>query len=189
MQTQANGTVEHGETSMPRRTRLNFRPPQRFPRGVRDLWANATAGEQEKAHQACTRILALWLGRKQMPQVAQELSIPPLRVWQLSQQALAGMMAGLLHQPRPRRRSLEETMSEREQDPSVLRKQLAERDKKIGEQEELIRLLTALPKLRSEVPKSEPPTTAGTKTRARRAPTKTAAGAGELDGPASPQAR
>ena len=193
MEAQTNGTGEVSGAVMGRRTRrsrkrLNFRPPQHFPRGVRELWTSATAVEQEKAHQACTRILALWLGRKPMPEVASELSIPPLRVWQLSQQALAGMMAGLLHQPRARRRrSLEATMAEQEEDPSALRKQLAQKDKRIAEQEELIRLLTELPKLRSESPKSDAPTSAAVKTRTR-AP-KAEASAGDVDGAAPPRAR
>ena len=45
------------------------------------------------------------------------LSIPGLRVWHLSQQALSGMLAGLLHQPHPRRRSLEATMEARDDNP------------------------------------------------------------------------
>jgi hypothetical protein len=37
----------------------------------------------------------MWLGKRDREAVAKELSIPTLRVWQLSQQALSGMLAGL----------------------------------------------------------------------------------------------
>jgi len=188
----ANGQAV-SEPKRRRRTgkkRLRFEVPQQMPPGVRELWRAAPSEAQQKAHLTCVEILAMWLGRKQREEVARALSIPPLRVWQLSQQALAGMMAGLLHQPRARRRrSLEATMAEQEEDPSALRKQLAQKDKRIAEQEELIRLLTELPKLRSESPKSDGPTSAAAKTRARRATPKAEAGAGDVDGAAAPRAR
>lgn len=151
--------------------RLKFDPPQHFPRGVRELWQSATAEEQEKAHRSCTLILAMWLGKRRREEVASELAIPPLRVWQLSQQGLAGMLSGLLHQPKPRRAAKETTMSERDDDPRVLKRRLAEKDKQLANQQELIRLLTSLPKPRSEPSESEKKPTPAAKTRPRRAPT------------------
>ena len=69
---------------------------------VRGLWENAPPEEKERAHETCMKILEYWLGKKSKGKVAKELEITPLRVWQLSQQALSGMMAGLLSQPRRR---------------------------------------------------------------------------------------
>ena len=139
MDTQTNGTSEAVGTLRRRprtgKKRLKFDPPQRFPRGVRELWTSATSEEQRQAHQACTQILALWLGKRRRAEVAAELSIPPLRVWQMSQQALSGMLAGLLHQPRPRRRALEATM-EQDDDPRKLRKLLAEKERQLADRDE-----------------------------------------------------
>lgn len=193
MEAQSNATVGAAPVTQRRRRtgkkRLNFGPPQHFPRGVRELWQSATAEEQTKAHQACIQILTLWLGKKQREEIAHELSIPPLRVWQLSQQALSGMLAGLLHQPRPRRHSQEMTMESQDDDPRTLKKRLAEKDKQIADQQDLIRLLTSIPKPRSEQPSAEEVPTSTTKTRAGRARGKREEGGGNVPGPASPQPR
>jgi len=193
MDTQTNGTVGTMETAPRRRRtgkkRLNFGPPQHFPRGVRELWQSATAQEQTRAHTACTQILTLWLGKKRREEVAAELSIPSLRVWQLSQQALSGMLAGLLHQPRPRRRNPETTMENREEDPRTLKKRLAERDKQIADQQDLIRLLTSIPKPRSEGPPAAEAPAPATKTRAGRAARKREEGGGSASLDASAGAR
>lgn len=182
METQTNGTEPAIETRRRRRTgkkRLKFGPPEHFPRGVRELWQSATAEEQTQAHRACTQILTLWLGKRCREEVARELSIPPLRVWQLSQQALSGMLAGLLHQPRPRRQSQKEPTMEREDDVRSLKRRIAEQEQQIADQRDLIGLLTSLPKPKSEPSASEVPTRA-TKTRAGRAPRKREEGRGEL---------
>lgn len=147
--------------------RLKFAPPQIFPRGVRELWSAASREEQEQAHRSCTQILAMWLGKRRREEVSMELSIPPLRVWQLSQQALAGMLAGLLHQPRPRRRREETTMDPKTKDLRVLEKRNAELERLLLDREDLIRLLSALPKPRSEPSASVQPTPAA-KSRVRR---------------------
>lgn len=156
METVLNGTESGAQTGRRRtrtgKKRLKFGPPAKFPRGVRELWKSATAEEQMRAHRACVQILALWLGKRRREEVARELSIPGLRVWQMSQQALSGMLAGLLHQPRPRRNSTETTMEEKQEDPRTLKKMLAERDQKIADQECLIQLLTSIPKPLTQIP-------------------------------------
>jgi len=146
--------------------RLKFAPPQHFPRGVRELWTSATHEEQSLAHRSCTQILALWLGKRQREEVSRELSIPNLRVWQLSQQALAGMLAGLLHQPKARRAREETAMIPKDDDPRELKKRIAELEKRVADQTALIQLISSLPKLRSEASEVTPATSA-TKTRAR----------------------
>lgn len=193
METQTNGnpgTVEVvGRRRRTSKKRLKFGPPQNFPRGVRELWTSATSEEQRQAHSACTQILALWLGKRRREEVARELSIPGLRVWQLSQQALSGMLAGLLHQPRPRRRGLEATMEQRDDDPKKLRKKIAEQEKQIADQQDLIKLLTSIPKPRSMEPSAAEVPTPATKTRAAKGPRKPEASGGTLSLDASPAAR
>lgn len=182
----SESTVADTRARRRRRTgkkRLKFGPPQNFPRGVRELWTSATSEEQASAHLTCTQILALWLGKKRREEVASELSIPGLRVWQLSQQALSGMLAGLLHQPRPRRATKEPTMEARDDDPRVLKKKIAELERRTQDQQALIALLTSLPKPRGEMSVSEVPTPA-TKTRTRRARAPTEDGGGTLPGKA-----
>jgi hypothetical protein len=102
----------------------------------------------------CVQILSLWLGKRDRMAVASELSIPPLRVWQLSQQALSGMLAGLLRQPRTRRKQEERTMEEQADDPKVLKRRIAELEKDLCSQRELLQLLANLPKPRSGPPDS-----------------------------------
>ena len=152
--------------------RLKFAPPERFPLGVRELWKSATAAEQARAHQACTQILAMWLGKAKANAVAAELSIPPLRVWQLSQQALSGMLAGLLHQPKTRARKEQLPMQAAADDPRVLKKKISELERQLEDHRELVRLLSSLPKPGSGVPDSSTssatPRAAAAKTRTRR---------------------
>jgi hypothetical protein len=125
--------------------RLHFRPPQAMPRGVRELWESATSEEQQSAHRSCVQILALWLGKRTREDVAANLSLPPLRVWQLSQQALAGMLAGLLIQPKSRRGRPESTTTCNPDDPRVLNKRIEELSRKNAELEQLVRLVAQLP--------------------------------------------
>lgn len=58
-----------------------------------ESWRAAPMEAQQRAHQTCVEVLAMWLGRKPREEVAKTLSIPPMRVCQLSQQALCGMVA------------------------------------------------------------------------------------------------
>src|SRR5574338_1704483 len=79
-----------------------FRKVPRMPVPVKALWEKATEEERKRAHETCTLLLELWLGRATRAEAAARLKVPPLRVGQLSQQALAGMVAGCLRQPRAR---------------------------------------------------------------------------------------
>jgi len=171
--------------------RLKFAPPQNFPRGVRELWASASVEEQSLAHRACAQILSMWLGKRQREEVARELEIPSLRVWQLSQQALAGMLAGLLHQPKARRATQETTMEPKEDDPRFLKKRIAELEKQLADQHVLVKLLASLPKPKANEP-SEPVSRTSapvTKTRTRRARPQAEAGGGRVPEQPAPATR
>jgi hypothetical protein len=155
--TTGNGQID--ATAAPRRRRrtgkkrVRFSVPTAMPPGVRELWRSASNEEQDKAHQTSVQILQLWLGKKNREEVAEHLSIPPLRVWQLSQQALSGMLAGLLKQPRSRRGrpTLQPTS---EDDPRLLKKRIVELEQTVRDRENLIRLVGQMPKPRSGAPES-----------------------------------
>src|SRR5262245_43783673 len=74
-----------------------------MPPGVRDLWRSASEEERVSAHRRAVVILQAWLGKLSRLEAAKALEMAPLRFWQLSQQAVAGMVAGCLRQPRARR--------------------------------------------------------------------------------------
>lgn len=184
---QMNGSAAE-VTQRRRRTgkkRLSFGVPIQMPPGVRELWRASPSEAQLKAHQTCVEILALWLGRKQREEVARTLAIPPLRVWQLSQQALSGMLAGLLKQPRSRRRK-EVAMGSSDEDPRALKKKIAQLEQQVKNQEDLIRLLAQLPK-----PEGGPPGSTTSTSAAKSRPRKGALrerGGGNVSGDAPPAA-
>lgn len=163
--------------------RLHFRPPQAMPRGVRELWQSATSEEQAAAHRSCVQVLAVWLGKRSREEAAVSLGVAPLRVWQLSQQALAGMLAGLLIQPKARRRK-EETMGTNPDDPRMLRKHITELERKNVELEQLVRLVAQLPRPESG-PLDSTSTSPAAKRRAARVEARAEGGGGPaaLDGP------
>jgi hypothetical protein len=94
--------------------------------------------------------------------LGEKIGVPPLRVWQLSQQALAGMVVGLLKQPKkpPKGTPLPNLLPQ--DNPKQLRAQLQEelRQKKVLE--ELVDILKDLPANR------EQPKPKGDSTEARR---------------------
>jgi hypothetical protein len=96
----------------------------------------------------CAVILEYWLGRIGKEEVMERLELPALRVWQLSQMALSGMLAGLLKQPRPRGGAPMAT--EPDEDPKRLKKRIRELEDQLKRTEELVRLLRDLPGNRSQ---------------------------------------
>lgn len=110
-------------------------------------------------------MLAYWLGKMDKGQAAKELGVSELRIWQLSQQALSGMAAGLLRQPRTRR--VFTLPKDPESDPSALRKKIAALTKELAGATRLIELLKELPAHRAVAP-ATPGTGEGTHTTAGR---------------------
>lgn len=78
-------------------------------------------------------------------QVAKELELPPLRVWQLSQAAVSGMLAGLLKQPRGRGKSQTTMQSAGEEDPRALKKRISELEAENRALKDLLEVLKNLP--------------------------------------------
>ena len=112
-----------------------------MPVPVRALWERATEEERKRAHETCTLLLELWLGRATRAEAAERLKVPPLRLWQMSQQALAGMVAGCLRQPRARGKGAEPGADE----PTALRKRLLELEREAQARDSLIALLKEMP--------------------------------------------
>src|SRR5690242_18795255 len=105
-ETSVSDTQPAGE-QRPRRARrglkrTRFQVPKKMPVPIKALWEGASEEERARAHTTAVEILCAWLGKTSRAESAQRLSVPPLRFWQLSQQAVAGMVAGLLRQPRAR---------------------------------------------------------------------------------------
>jgi hypothetical protein len=126
------------------RKRTAFKKAPRPAWPVRGLWESAPQKEKEHAHQTCIRILEYWLGKKSKALVARELAVSPLRVWQLSQQALSGMMAGLLKQPRTRV-SPEVFEVSTGESRETLQRRVARLEKELSRTEDLVRVLRTAP--------------------------------------------
>src|SRR5262245_18181456 len=86
------------------RKRARFGIRKEPARSVKSLWEGAIEDDRQRAHRTCMAILEMWLGKKAKGDVERELGLSGIRVWQLSQSALSGMLCGLLKQPRTRGR-------------------------------------------------------------------------------------
>lgn len=151
METPENET-QTAETTQPKkkqreragRKRSVFQKAPKPAWPVRGLWESAPQEEQQRSHEVCMTILEYWLGKKTKAEVAKEMGITPLRVWQLSQQALSGMMAGLLTQPR-KRVGPEVFEGQPNQLPTALKKRIAKLEQELSRTEDLVRVLRCAP--------------------------------------------
>lgn len=150
------------------RKRASFRRLPTPAPSVRGLWLAASDEERSKAHRLCMAILEYWLGRASKQAVAERLETSPLRVWQLSQQALSGMLVGLLRLPKSRAK-LERGSAPQATDSSTLRQRIAELEKKLARTEDLVRVLKHLP-WEGESADGRPPSGRGRSPRRRRSP-------------------
>lgn len=143
----AGGTARRARRGL-KRTR--FQVPQRVPVPVRALWQAASEEERRKAHEVATTVLKTWLGKMSREEGAKELSMTGLRFWQLSQQAVAGLVAGCLRQPRFRGRV---DLGGGEEVPvALLKRRVATLEREVEAGRRLIDLLRELPGHR-EAPK------------------------------------
>ena len=162
-------TATSSPTLRPRRRRAGRKRTSfhRFPQpapSVRGSWLIASEAERSQAHRLCMAILEYWLGRASKEEIAQRLGMPPLRVWQLSQQALSGMLVGLLRLPRGREK-LAARSALPSNDSTSLKQRIAELERKLARTEDLVRVLKHLP-WQAEGGNGRPPTgPAGEKTR------------------------
>jgi hypothetical protein len=116
------------------------------------ILASATAEERQKARMLCGEILGYWLGHESKADVARRLSMPPIRVWQMGQRALSGMVAALLTPPTGRRGAMPRIDPETKE----LRRRVAELEAETDLQRRLIKLLRTMPgNEHRELPKEE----------------------------------
>jgi hypothetical protein len=116
------------------------------------IWAAATPEEQQKARLLCNELLGYWLGHESKAALSRRLQVPQVRVWQMSQRALSGMVAALLRPPTGRRGAMPRI------DPEVkaLRKRVADLEAETDLQKRLITLLRTMPEnAHRELPKEE----------------------------------
>lgn len=176
--------------------RKGFRVPLKPAVPVKALWEWATPEQREKAHQSAAALMEYWMGRSSKQEIATRLSIPPLRVWQLSQQAISGMVAGLLMQPKTRAKGA--PPMDPQEDPKKLQKRILELEQQIRNQDRLISVLREMPGCRDasipmeeplqlETTRKEPQANAGTK--AKKGKTAVPTGARHEGGPNSPGGR
>src|SRR5262245_43509442 len=121
--------------------RTKFQKVPKMPWPVRALWNAASDEQKEQAHRRCTALLEMWLGKATKTEVMERLQMPALRLWQLSQQGLAGMVEGLLKQPKRQPPVGEVLMPNPENEVKALRRRNAELEK---ENEEMKLLLSIL---------------------------------------------
>lgn len=137
-------TTETKAEAAPRARRFRKRRFSRVPRmpvPVKALWERATEEERKRAHETCALLLELWLGKATRAEAAARLKVAPLRLWQMSQQALAGMVAGCLRQPRARGKGADPGADE----PTALRRRLLELEREAQAKDSLIALLREMP--------------------------------------------
>jgi hypothetical protein len=125
------------------RKRTKFAVPWHFPRPVKALWREASEEERARAHRAAATVIEAWLGRIPSEEAARRLAVPRLRFWQMSQQAVAGMLAGLLAQPRVRGRA--RTVLAPEEDPVTLRREVSLLRRELEGARGLIAILREMP--------------------------------------------
>jgi hypothetical protein len=176
LSSQADATT----SEVPRRTR-HFRKRRlqtvpRMPLPVKALWDQASEAEKMQAHRTAAVLLQMWLGKVSRVEAARELGISPLRLWQQSQQAIAGMVAGNLRQPRYQRRKGVPAMAvDPAEDPQRLRQRIKELERQLRIAEDVNRLLREFPVHRGV-------TKAGTSTAANGEPTMATASGEESGG-------
>lgn len=116
--------------------------PAKIPMPVKGLWQSASLEEKQRAHKTASLILQYWMGYRTKKEIADELKIPPLRIWQLSGQAVAGMAAGLLKQPKTKKGAL---IVNKEDDPKYLRRRIADLEQTVYSLRQLIEILKEMP--------------------------------------------
>ena len=149
-----------------RKKRTRFGVPHYKPRPVKALWESATDEERERAHKTSMVILEYWTARLSKQEAAEKLGLAPIRVWQLSQQAVVGMLAGLLTQPRDRGAGPGKGELERERRSArerALEKRVKQLEVELAASGRLIEVMRELPAVRAKRAADGPGTEPGSK--------------------------
>ena len=124
----------------PRKPRVLL--PKQPPIAIRSLWEWATTAEKEQAHRTAAAMMEYWMGQSSKQEIALRLNIPQIRVWQLSQQAISGMVVGLLHPPKNKTKNAQVNP---EEDPKKLHRRILELERHVSMQHRLIVILREMP--------------------------------------------
>lgn len=185
------------EVKLPKKVRARIvtklDPRLKFPSiPVRGLWDQATESERVLAKQIAMTMLESWVGIKTKSEAAKILGLRPVRFWQMSNQAMAGMMAGCLTQPRVRKKKGSEMGKQSEANQIIeLQKQIKILLSKIEHQEVLIDVMKTMPGMNGVGVKDDiAPISSRLQTKNRRKVTKDAvvkrtSGGGATDGDGS----
>jgi hypothetical protein len=110
---------------------------------VRGLWERATLEDKQRAQEFAKVIMEYWMGRLSRAQAITKVGMRPVRFWQLTQQAIAGMTAGLLTQPRFRKG---EFMGKNEQQEiKKLEAKVKDLELTVATQQKLIEVFKSIP--------------------------------------------
>jgi hypothetical protein len=120
---------------------------------IRALYEAASEEEKRQAHALSATILEYWTGLATKQEVARRLSVPPIRVWQMSQRAATGLVCALLKPPSGRRGP---PMSTGPREKELLAR-VAQLEKENALQRELIEVLRELPGNRDREAPAPPP--------------------------------
>jgi hypothetical protein len=116
-----------------------------MPMPVRALWQAASEDEKKTAHTTATAILRTWLGKGTREEAAKELGLSAVRLWQLSQQAVCGLVVGCLRQPRYRGRPPKGGYGPYSEGVGALRRRIAELERELDGSRRLIEVMKELP--------------------------------------------
>jgi len=152
----------------PRRMRhkQGFKMPQPAA-PVKALWKSASPDEQKSAHQTAVMVFEHWMGRMNRKELALKLGIPQVRVWQIAQAALSGMVSGLLKQPKTPPPG---TQILPEDNPKLLRKRIDSLEHQNSILTDLIAVLRDLPAAREALAQEKPEARKGKKNQPLRQP-------------------
>jgi hypothetical protein len=127
-------------------------------------------------------ILSTWLGKTTREAAAKDLSLSAVRFWQLSQQAVCGLVVGCLRQPRYRGRPPKGGFGPEAEGVGALRKKIAELERELDGSRRLIEVMKDLPGNRDRVGGAEDAKGHGRAGRERRAARADDRGAAAADG-------
>jgi hypothetical protein len=116
-----------------------------MPLPLKALWQWASEEQRGIAHKRATAILSTWLGKTSREAAAKELALSAVRFWQLSQQAVCGLVVGCLCQPRYRGRPPKGGYGPEAEGVGALRKRIAELERELDGSRRLIDVMKDLP--------------------------------------------
>lgn len=125
--------------------RLKFQVPEKMPLPLKALWEWASEEQRGAAHQRATAIIATWLGKTSREAAAKELGLSAVRLWQLSQQAVCGLVVGCLKQPRFRGRPPKGGYELGGESVGALKQRIADLERELDASRRMIEVLKALP--------------------------------------------